>query len=436
MSNRNQRSVGLSFVLLGLVFAACRLPVVDSQRLRIGTSGDYPPFSQRVDTEPGFRGFDISLAEAFAADRGYRIDWVSFRWPELADDMRRARFDLAMSGVTVRLDRSVLGRFSVPVVESGAVLLYREAVFAASTEVGFDRFDRRGIRVAVNQGGHLERVARARFRHASVSSIADNAAVRDALARGTADVVVTDTLEAPRWRQGIDGVAQSRPLTRDRKAYWVRPGRMALSRELDRWLLEREADGSLARWRAHWFGREGEGVSASAGTALLAALDERLALMPWVAESKRVTGRAVEDPAREAKVLAAAVQGVERAARERGAEPLDPNRVRAFYAVQIEAAKDIQRRVLAGARGKRAGDNDLDQLLRPALIRIGDRIAYLVVAVAQPGGGSITTRDLARALERHRLDDARIEALARALDALASAGIEREQEHRATVDTP
>ena len=55
---------------------------------------------------------------------------------------------------------------------------------------------------------------------------------------------------------------------------------MELADDLDAWLLEREADGTLAALRASHLG---EGAAAPVATplgALLAALDERLALMP------------------------------------------------------------------------------------------------------------------------------------------------------------
>ncbi|MBW2391259.1 MAG: transporter substrate-binding domain-containing protein, partial [Deltaproteobacteria bacterium] len=261
------RNAALRSFLLAVCGFIVVAPLVQAQDrevpvLRIGTSGDYAPFSETVEGSQGYRGFDISLAEAFARDRGYEIEWVKFRWPELAADMRSGRFDLAMSGITVRPDRSVIGRFSVPVMTSGAVLLYsvpafedgaqdqpRSAESAATSADALTKFDRPGLRIAVNRGGHLERVTRAHFERATIRSISDNAAVRQALIDGGVDAVVTDSLEAPGWRRGLTQVATFGPFTRDRKAYWVAPGRDALSRELDAWLMTQELDGTLDRLR-------------------------------------------------------------------------------------------------------------------------------------------------------------------------------------------
>ena len=402
--------------------------------LRVGTSGDYAPFSEAVEETSVYRGFDIAVAEAFARDRGYQLEWVQFVWPELTANLKSGRFDLAMSGITVRVDRSALGRFSVPVMTSGAVLLYTSASFdqapdAAATggqEPGLARFDRPEIRIAVNRGGHLERVTRSRFERATVRSIPNNASVRQALIDGSADAIVTDTLEAPGWRKGLKGVAQFGPLTRDRKAYWVSPDREGLSRELDRWLLQREADGTLSALRRAAFGDEEHERTARPLDALLAAIDERLALMSWVAESKRRAGSAIEDAAREARVLQAGARAVLAAAKRDGVSAPPEAAVGAFYRAQIEAAKTIQRRTLQGAVSRSAEPSDLKQILRPALIRIGDRMAQLIVALYRAPRGLDSDfefeQKIERALRAQKLDPTTLETMRRTIVALTANG--------------
>ncbi|MGE0484715.1 MAG: transporter substrate-binding domain-containing protein [Gammaproteobacteria bacterium] len=381
--------VGLLALAAVSVEAAQPVPRV----LRIGTSGDYAPFSVRDGS--GLHGFDIELANAFAAARGYAIEWVPFAWPDLAADFAAGRFDLVMSGVTVRPDRSIAGRFSVPVARSGAVLLYDVRVHPDAVDV--DDFDRAGVRLAVNRGGHLERVTRARFARAEVHALADNAAVRSQLVDGAVDAVVTDTLEAPGWRRGLAHVGEAGPWTTDRKAYWLAPGQEALAAELDTWLLAREADGTLARLRRDAIGDAAQAPSATPLAALVAAIDERLGLMPLVAAAKRRDGLEVEDRARETAVIDAAWRAVRATTGESGARP-DEAAVRHFYAVQIEAAKFVQARELARA-DTTTGAPDLQQALRPALLRIGQRMAALVVAVHRAG--------VPPDLESHLADDLR-----------------------------
>ena len=198
--------------LLGLVAGFdCTMPGLDSgavrAKLRVGTSGDYSPFStgSDVDWNAGGgssanapTGFDPALAGEYAADRGLVIEWVRFRWPDLLDDLAADRFDIAMSGVTVRPDRSLVGRFSVAVCQTGAVLLVARdptrqgsALHQRKGQATRADLDRSEVRIAVNAGGHLERATRAHFPNATLIAVPDNRAVLQMVFDGTADAAAT-----------------------------------------------------------------------------------------------------------------------------------------------------------------------------------------------------------------------------------------------------
>ncbi len=344
--------------------------------LRVGTSGDYAPFSKAGVL--GFSGFDIDVARAYAEDRGLALEFVPFAWPRLLEALAQGRFDVAMSGVTLRPERSIAGRFSVPLLETGAVVLVREPTTVSSLA----ELDQRGTRIGVNAGGHLERVARQRFRLATLLAIADNASVLRALTNGNVDAVVTDSVEAPAWQAEVEGVRRFGPLSRDRKAYLVHPERAELARDLDSWLLEHEADGKLAQLRARHFGINAGSPTATPLVALVAAMDERLALMPSVAAVKRANARPIAAPARERKVLEATVAAVNQIADTLGRPAPDETAIRAFTQAQMDAAKAVQ---MAAVRDPDftppATLPDLDDELRPALLRIGERIAALMVVL-------------------------------------------------------
>lgn len=393
-------ALGLAAVL------ACAAGPPPPATLRVGTSGDYAPFSQAGDRAPA--GFDVEVARAFARDVGLELEWVRFRWPELARDVAAARFDVAMSGVTVRPERSVAGRFGVPVASSGAVVLARPAHAAG----GLEGLDRATVRIAVNAGGHLEHSARAAFPRASLRVLPENDAVRRALAQGDVDAIVTDTREAPHWQPSLPDAVLLGPFTRDRKAYlWATEASQAEA--MDAWLLAREADGTLARLRARWLGAPGP-PTATPLEALIAASAERLDLMPLVAEAKRAAGRPVRDRSREARVLETAWSDVQRQAEAARAPPPDRARVADFYRAQIEAAVAVQERVLAGPAtpGPRF---DLDRELRPALLRLGDRMAWALVRLDRVPERRALATALDAELERFGLRPSHREAWVEAL---------------------
>jgi cyclohexadienyl dehydratase len=392
------RALALAGLLLGCSGSPKAAPELAA--LRVGTSGDYAPFST-IDADGRFHGFDVEIAEAYARDRGLRISWVRFRWPELTRDLEAKRFDVAMSGITVRPERSLAGSFSVPVLNSGAVVLVR-----ASAGVGdVAELQRPGLTMAVNAGGHLERVARRLFPAAQLAPIADNPAVRQALLDERVEAAVTDTLEAPHWLRGTRNLQALGPLTRDRKAYLVQRERRELSRDLDDWLLAREADGTLAGLRLQTLSRAAAPGPADPALALLAAVDERLDLMPWVAEGKRRSNSPIRVPEREAQVIAAGVAAASRAAQRAGRAPLPESAVADFYRLLIGAARQVQEQHLAGSASA-TPPPDLVTEIRPALLRIGERIAALLVRLPRGLDPESTAEEALLQLDTPGLSDA------------------------------
>jgi cyclohexadienyl dehydratase len=354
----------------------------EAPALRVGTSGDYAPFSLDPEGPAPLGGLDVALAQAFASEHGERVEWVRFAWPELERRLTAGDFDVAMSGVTVRPDRSLVGRFTAPIAESGAVVLVR----AGAPATALDALDGPGVTLAVNAGGHLERVTRARFPKATVHAIADNAAVLAELLEGRADGVITDTLEAPAWQERAPGLLLLGPFTHDRKAWLVRAEALGLAAELDAWLAAKEADGTLAAARAQWLPTAARASTAAPLPALVAAMDERLGLAPVVAQAKRASGRPVRDAAQEARVLDAAVTDASKAALAAGSAGPSEDCVRGLTRAQIDAGSAIQEAVLARpSLADGVSPPDLERAVRPALARIGPRIAAALVRL--PTGG-------------------------------------------------
>jgi len=349
----------------------------DAERLRVGTSGDYAPFSRETPPDSGrLEGFDIALAQAYAEERGLDLEFVRFRWPRLIGELQAQRFDVAMSGVTIRPERSAVGRFTVPVAESGAIVL----------TVGGERFrelqhiDLPRIRVGVNAGGHLERVARRLLPSATLIAIPDNISILRALREEKVDAVVSDSMEARIWQQEDPELVHLGPFTRDRKAFLVRAERADLAADLDDWLIAKERDGTLDRLRREHLGTAGGPAQAKPLPALVAAIDERLALMPLVGVAKRRSGLPLEVPERESFVLDAASTAVLEAAHRREAVPPSVLAIRKFFEALMDAAKEVQWKASRDASfAPEEPLPDLEGALRPALQRIGERIARLVI---------------------------------------------------------
>lgn len=350
--------------------------------LRVGTSGDYPPFSVRA-PDGSFDGFDVAAARAYAGDRGRSVELVPFTWPELERRLVAREFDVVMSGVTVRGDRLAIAPMSATLVRASAVLVVpvsRTAPVAA---------DGAGLRVVVNRGGHLERVARARLTGATIETVDDNRSLPRLLSSGAVDAVVTDTLEIATFAEGGEDPGRvAVVLSEDRKAWWVAPGNDGLADDLDSWLAAGSADGTLNALRARYLG-----AAAAADRGLPAAPERvvdlvarRLLLMPEVAAAKAAAGMPIEVPAREAEVL-------ERARDAATSAGLAVAPYVAFVRTQMEVAKVVQGAALRGRgpaggapEGAAAARARLDGRLRPAIDRLDAQIRAALAAQAPLAG--------------------------------------------------
>ena len=399
----------MSRVLLVLLCFAAQAVAEPARVLRVGTSGDYAPFSSASSDDPErLDGFDPAVARRFADERGLELEWVRFSWPELESDLAAARFDVAMSGVTMRPERSVAGRFSVPVAWSGALAL----VPGDSAYRTLEDLRIAGVRVGVNAGGHLEKLARARFPRATLVAIAGNEHVLPALLAGDVDAAVTDDLEAPRWRERAPELREIGPFSRDRKAYLVRKDRPDLARDLDAWLLAREANGTLDELREEHLGPGAAKEVATPLRALLAAVDERLDLMPFVAQAKRERGLPVRDPEQEQRVLEGAVKAARDAAKRAGVLPIPDRWVEALFRAQIDAGAALQEFTLARPAGAARPAFDLEGELRPALARIGERIAECLARLPGPLDPAAVEHEATDQLDAPGLDSAARQAIA------------------------
>jgi hypothetical protein len=106
---------------------------------------------------------------------------------------------------------------------------------------------------------------------------------------------------------------------------------------------------------------------------------------------------------------------VRKAAAATGEATPDEAAVRALYRAQIEAAKAVQRATPAAPSSLAGSVHDLDGELRPALLRIGEKIARLVVTLPPALDCRQVRRRARDALRAPYLGEADVRALADAI---------------------
>jgi cyclohexadienyl dehydratase len=222
--------------------------------LRVGMTGDYLPFTYFDKATSKFRGFDVDMAESLGKALGVRVEYVQTAWPKLTKDFEADDFDIAMGGISITLDRQKKGMFSAPVMREGKTPIARCADKGKYETIA--DIDKPATRVIVNPGGTNERFARANIRNAEIRIYGDNVTIFDEIAKGNADLMLTDSSET-RYQQKLHAgvlcaVHPEKPFDFAEKAYWL-PRDPALKAFVDQWLHIAVEDGSFKKIYASWF---------------------------------------------------------------------------------------------------------------------------------------------------------------------------------------
>jgi cyclohexadienyl dehydratase len=251
--------ITLTATLLLAVSAYAQQPsrldeVLKRGTLRVGMTGDYLPFTSLDKQSGNFRGFDVDMAEALGKALGVKIEYVQTAWPQLMKDFEADRFDIAMGGVSITFDRQKKGMFSAPIMREGKTPIARCAD-APKYETIAD-IDKPGTRVIVNPGGTNERFARTNIKHAEIRVYNDNVTIFDQIAKGDADLMITDASETV-YQQKLHpavlcAVHPAKPFDFAEKAYWLQRD-AALKDFVDQWLHIAMEDGSFKKIYAAWF---------------------------------------------------------------------------------------------------------------------------------------------------------------------------------------
>ena len=217
-------------------------------------TGDYLPFTYLDKTTAKFRGFDVDMAEALGKALGVKVEYVQTAWPRLMQDFDTDKFDIAMGGISITPDRQQHGIFSTPVMPDGKTPIARCADRGKYETIA--DIDKPGTRVIVNPGGTNERFARANIRNAEIKTYSDNVTIFDEIAKGNADLMMTDLSET-RYQQKLHpgvlcAVHPEKPFDLAEKAYWLQCD-AALVAFVDRWLQTVRDNGRFKQIYAAWF---------------------------------------------------------------------------------------------------------------------------------------------------------------------------------------
>ena len=162
--------------------------------IKIGTTGDYAPVSFLDEKTGELSGTDIMFAKNLAEYLGLEPVFVMTSWPSLLDDLEAGKFDIAISGITASPERKERALLSAGYKKNGKTIICRRE--NARRFAGLSDIDKPEVTVAENRGGTNEAFAAQQLHNCRLIICDENAKAHELILNGTADVMITDMIEA------------------------------------------------------------------------------------------------------------------------------------------------------------------------------------------------------------------------------------------------
>ncbi|MBT5186551.1 MAG: transporter substrate-binding domain-containing protein [Kordiimonadaceae bacterium] len=211
--------------------------------LRIGTTGDYQPFSYMSGED--LKGIDITMAKNLATSLGVEVKFVNTSWPTLMDDLLANKYEIGMSGISITPERQKTASFSIPMLSDGKAAISRDEDAHKYTTIA--AINNPNVRVIFNPGGTNEIFARENFPDAQLILNEDNITIFDKIIAGKADVMVTDAVETiiqQNIHPELEAVNPDKPFNKSEKAYLINKD-PKFKAYIDQWLDMSLKDGSF-----------------------------------------------------------------------------------------------------------------------------------------------------------------------------------------------
>ena len=249
-------------LLFGILLLVFCLPAVSQKTLdaivkngeiRIGTTGNQPPYSMKSKSGE-LIGFEVDLANELAARMGVKLKLVQMPFSELAGALKSGKIDAIMSGMTITPQRNLNMLFAGPYNISGKSILTKAgkvSAFNADTSAGGKKY-----KIVSLKGSTSEEFVKTHMsKHENITVSSYNDAV-NMIINDQADALVADkpicVIEIMR-NQGKDVVTSEQPLTIEPIGMAIPPGHPLFLNLVTNYLSTLEISGILQAVEKKWF---------------------------------------------------------------------------------------------------------------------------------------------------------------------------------------
>ncbi len=229
--------------------------IIQKKEIRVGPSGDYPPFSYLNPQTNQYEGMDIALAHKLGESLDAKVTFVRFTWPGLTADLLADKFDIAMGGIGRNVARGKVLAYTNAYMTFGTCPLVRKGDEGKYPD--FASIDRPGVKVILNQGGLNDRHFSALLKQATILRHNKNEEIALKVKEGVADVWITDNVEALYYAKKFPELVAVNPkqtFTVGTKGYMIRQGDQIFLNWVNLWLEQMFLEGQIQKLEQQWLG--------------------------------------------------------------------------------------------------------------------------------------------------------------------------------------
>ncbi len=124
-----KRSFLATAVAATLVFALAQPAAAQTEKLRVGVEGNYPPFSM-IAPDGKLGGFDIDIANAICAEMKAECTFVQQEFDGIIPALNARKFDLIVASMTITEARRKAVDFSDPYYDVPSRFVAKQGAFA------------------------------------------------------------------------------------------------------------------------------------------------------------------------------------------------------------------------------------------------------------------------------------------------------------------
>jgi ABC-type amino acid transport substrate-binding protein len=219
---------------------------VESGKLTVGMNLQFKPEMYLDNGQPA--GYDPDLLKELNTDLGTQLNIQNLDFNGLIPGLQAKKFDMVSVGLTATPERKQVVDFTRPYVPYALVLGVpaKDASGITST----DQVNQKGKVITALQGSSGEQLAKKLFPDATVKGFPDQNAAFLEVATGRADATVVEDYLLAQFQASnpdkLEKAAIDKPLDVQYGSWAVPKGNEDFVAFLDKWLCEKQNDGTLA----------------------------------------------------------------------------------------------------------------------------------------------------------------------------------------------